>query len=43
MPVVESMKNPIAYWDGILQTANDNKETATLARMALDYLTIPGT
>ena len=42
LPVLESVKDPIAYWDTVLSTSQNNPSSAALARMALDYLTIPG-
>ena len=33
LPVIESVKDPVAYWDAILRTAGDNRETAALAQI----------
>ena len=41
MPVLESVKDPVAYWDAVLSTSQNDPGSATLAHMALDYLTIP--
>ena len=42
MPVLDTVKDPIAYWDSVLCAAKGNRQQAALARMALDFLTIPG-
>ena len=42
MPVLDTVKDPVAYWDSVLCTAKGNRQQAALARMALDFLTIPG-
>ena len=42
MPVLESVKDPVAYWDAVLSTSQNDPGSAALVRMALDYLTIPG-
>lgn len=42
LPVIETVKDPIGYWDSVLWSSNGNPGAAALARMALDFLTIPG-
>ena len=41
MPVLESVKDPVVYWDTILGTSQNDPSSTALACMALDYLTIP--
>ncbi|PIL35261.1 hypothetical protein GSI_01986 [Ganoderma sinense ZZ0214-1] len=43
LPVIETVEDPIAYWDSVLRSSNGNPGAAALARMALDFLTVPAT
>ena len=42
LPIIETVKDPIGYWDSVLRSSNGNPGAAALARMALDFLTVPG-
>lgn len=42
LPVIETVKDPVAYWNSVLTGSKSNPGAAALARMALDFLTIPG-
>lgn len=40
-PPLSTIKDPLAYWTA-LEKAGDDADAANLARMALDFLSIPG-
>lgn len=40
--MIETVKDPIAYWDSVSRSSKGNPGAAALARMALDFLTVPG-
>ena len=42
-PPIDSIKDPIAYWDQVCRTAKASRGLQALARMAFDFLTVPGT
>ena len=42
LPVIETVKDPIGYWDSVLRSSKGNPGGAALARMGLDFLTVPG-
>ena len=41
-PAVKNVKNPLAYWQSLMDSGNDSTQTA-FAQMAIDFLSAPGT